>query len=244
MLEYCAKNKGKIHQCIVWKVDRLARRSEYHHIIKAQLAKLGVKLVSVTEPIGDDPTGNLMESMLAAFAQFDNDIRTLRTTSGMKARTAQGGWPHDAPYGYAKSRTASGITYCVPDAGTAPIMVELLNKFATGHYTVKQLAGLAYELGVRNKKGGKRGWQAIKNLVVNPLYAGIIQTKFTNGERIKGLHEALISEHLHYRIIAIINGDIKKYSKQAELDWPLRGGFLKHACGKAVTGGRHSVGMA
>src|SRR5690606_5930305 len=28
MLDYCAKNKGKISHCIVWKVDRLARKSE------------------------------------------------------------------------------------------------------------------------------------------------------------------------------------------------------------------------
>jgi site-specific DNA recombinase len=222
MLKHCAKNKSKIHQCIVWKVDRLARRSEYHHIIKAQLAKFGVKLVSVTEPISDDPTGNLMESMLAAFAQFDNDIRTLRTSAGMKARTYQGGWPHDAPYGYKKMRL--------------PIMTALLEKFETGDYTVKQLANLAYELGVRNKKGNKRGWQAVKNLVVNPLYAGFVQSKFTNGERLKGLHQPLISEKTHFRILAIINGDIKKYSKHAELEWPLRGGFLKHTCGKAATG--------
>lgn len=237
LLEYCAKNKGQVHQCIVWKVDRLARRSEYHHIIKAQLAKFGVKLVSVTEPIGDDPTGNLMESMLAAFAQFDNDIRTLRTTTGMRARTQQGGWPHEAPYGYKKARTAAGASTVAPDDDTSPVMIRLLEAFATGDYTIKQLANLAYECGVRNKKGGKRGWQAIKNLVINPLYAGYVQSKFTDGEYIKGLHKPLISEKLHYRILAIINGDIKKYSKQAELEWPLRSGFLRHTCGKAVTGG-------
>lgn len=107
MIEYCARNKGKITHCIVWKVDRLARKSEYHHVIKAKLAALGVKLVSVTEPIGDDPIGNLMDGMLAAFAQFDNDVRTARTTGGMRARTMQGGWPHAAPYGLKGARTPS-----------------------------------------------------------------------------------------------------------------------------------------
>lgn len=86
LLDYCSKQRGKITHCIIWKVDRLARKSEYHHIIKAQLLKCGVKLVSVTEPIDDSPMGNLMDSMLAAFAQFDNDIRAARTTGGMKAR--------------------------------------------------------------------------------------------------------------------------------------------------------------
>jgi DNA invertase Pin-like site-specific DNA recombinase len=49
--------------------------------------------VSITEPIGDDTMGNLMDSMLAAFAQFDNKIRISRTTGGMITRLEQGGWP-------------------------------------------------------------------------------------------------------------------------------------------------------
>ncbi len=236
MLEFCSKNKGKIHYCIVWKVDRLARKSEYHHIIKAQLAKFGVRLVSVTEPIEDSPTGNLMESMLAAFAQFDNDIRTLRTSAGMKARTEQGGWPHDAPYGYKKGRTASGVTYIVPDEVEAPIMTALLEKFETGDYTIKQAADLAFELGIRNKKGGRRDWQAIKNLLVNPISAGYVKSKYTDGQLIKGLHQGLITEKTYYRILAIVSGHIRKQSRHAELEWPLRGGFLKHTCGKAATG--------
>jgi site-specific DNA recombinase len=216
-------------------VDRVARRSEYHHIIKAQLAKLGIALVSVTEPISDDPSGNLMESVLAAIAQFDNDVRTLRTTTGMKARTEQGGWPHDAPYGYKNARAASGVASLAPDPDTAPIVTALLEKCATGDYTVKQLADVAYELGVRNKSGGKRGWQAVKGMLVSPLYAGFVRSAFTNGKHIKGLHPPLISEATHYRILALFNGESRSHNRQPELDWPLRG-FLRHTCGKAMTG--------
>ena len=40
---------------------------------------------SATEPIDDTSTGKLMEGVLAAFAQFDNDVRSDRTRAGMKA---------------------------------------------------------------------------------------------------------------------------------------------------------------
>ena len=236
MLNRCTQTKGEIGACIVWKVDRLARKAEYHQIIKAQLAKNGVRLMSVTEPIGEGATGDLMENMLAAFAQFDNDIRTLRTTTGMRARTKQGGWPHDAPYGYKKARTVSGISTIEPDETEAPIITALLEKFATGSYTIKEAASLAYKMGIRNRKGEQRDWQSIKNMLVSPLYAGLIQTKYTDGESINGLHEALISEKTHLRILSIVDGSLKNYSKHAELDWPLRGGFLKHTCGNAITG--------
>lgn len=235
MLDYCAKHKGEITHCIIWKVDRLARRSEYHHIIKAQLAKLGVKLVSVTEPIDDSPMGQLMDSMLAAFAQFDNDIRTARTTGGMKARLEQGGWPHAAPYGYRRARTATGIVTIEPN-DDAPKLKRLLEEFASGAYTIQQARDFAYDIGIRSKDGKRRSWQIIKDCIGNPLYAGFVTSDYIDGRLIKGLHVPIISEATYYRNKAILNGSVNNYSRQAESEWPLRGGFLRHYCGKGLTG--------
>jgi site-specific DNA recombinase len=236
LLDYCTKNKGRITHCIVYKVDRLARSSELHHVIKAALAKNGVKLVSVTEPIDDSPTGSLMDSMLAAFAQFDNEIRLLRTQGGMRARSEQGGWPHDAPTGYIKNRTASGASSIKPDPERAELVTKLLREFATGSYSVKQLMELAYKQGLRSRSGNKRNWQSIKNMLENPIYAGYVRSKFTDGKMVKGLHEALIDDRTYYRNQSILSGQVKNFSRQSEIDWPLRGGFIKHTCGKPMTG--------
>lgn len=235
MLDYCAKNKGQITHCIIWKVDRLARKSEYHHIIKAQLSRLGVKLVSVTEPIGDDPLGNLMDGMLAAFAQFDNDIRTARTTGGMRARLEQGGWPHAAPYGYRRSRTPSNIVSIEPNED-APKVKRLLEEFSTGAYTVQQARTLAFDLGIRTRQNKMRSWQIIKDCLNNPLYAGYVSSGYINNELIKGLHSPIINEGIYYRNQSILNGSVTNYSRQAESEWPLRGGFLRHMCNKEMTG--------
>ena len=235
MLDYCAKNKGKITHCIIWKVDRLARKSEYHHIIKAQLKKLGIKLVSVTEPIDDSPMGNLMDSMLAAFAEFDNEIRMARTTGGMIARLEQGAWPHAAPYGYRRIRTASGIVTIEP-SDNAPRVKRLLEEFSTGAYTVQNAREFAYEIGIRTRQNKKRSWQIIKDTLKNPLYAGFVTSDYIDNKMIKGIHEPIISEATYYRNQAILNGSIRNFSREAESEWPLRGGFLRHTCGKAMTG--------
>ena len=50
------------------------------------LKSLGISLRSATEPIDDTSTGKLMEGVLAAFAQFDNDVRSERTLAGMRLR--------------------------------------------------------------------------------------------------------------------------------------------------------------
>ena len=46
----------------------------------------------MTEPIDDTSTGKLMEGVLAAFAQFDNDVRSDRTRAGMRAALELGRW--------------------------------------------------------------------------------------------------------------------------------------------------------
>jgi site-specific DNA recombinase len=235
LLDYCVKNKGKISHCVVWKVDRLARKSEYHHIIKAQLKKLGIKLVSVTEPISDDPMGNLMESMLAAFAEFDNEIRLARTTGGMIARLEQGAWPHAAPVGYKRIRTATGIVTIEPNED-APKMKQLLEEFSTGAYTVQNARDYAYKIGIRNRKNGMRTWQMIKDMLGNPLYAGFVTSDYIGGKLIQGIHQPIISEATYYRNQAILNGSLRNFSRSAEEEWPLRSGFLQHTCGKPMTG--------
>src|SRR5213592_4419848 len=65
--------------------------------------KYGVRIVSVTEPIDSNPEGNLMETILAGFAQFDNDIRATRTVQGMRRKLQEGIFPWKPPLGYRSS---------------------------------------------------------------------------------------------------------------------------------------------
>ncbi len=236
MLEFCSKNRDKIAHCIVWKVDRLARRTEYHHIIKANLSKLGISLVSVTEPIGDDPMGTLFENVLASFAQFDNEIRTARTTGGMRARSEQGGWCHDAPFGYKKIRTASSFTTVEPN-DDAPKVKKFFEEFAESTMTVKQAMERAYVLGVRTKNGNRLSWQSTKNMLLNPLYAGFVCTKFTDNKYVKGIHEPIINLFVHYKVKSLVDRQFRKLNRNNSDLYPLRGGFLCcYFCGTGITG--------
>ncbi|HEY2381415.1 MAG TPA: recombinase family protein [Terriglobia bacterium] len=71
LIEFCRKRKD-IGMLIVWKVDRLARNVGDHLAIKAEVAKYGTAVCSVTEPIDDSPVGKMTEMILAVFAEFDN----------------------------------------------------------------------------------------------------------------------------------------------------------------------------
>jgi predicted site-specific integrase-resolvase len=88
LLKYCRTRKGKVHFVVVYNLKRFAREKYDHFALRAHLQSLGISLRSATEPIDDSSTGKLMEGVLAAFAQFDNDVRSDRTRAGM--RTAPG----------------------------------------------------------------------------------------------------------------------------------------------------------
>lgn len=93
LLTYCRENKGRIHILVVYNVSRYFRNAYQHLAIRAFLMKLGITLRSATEPIDDSSSGKLMETMLAAFSQFDNDVKAERTIVGQKAAIAAGRWP-------------------------------------------------------------------------------------------------------------------------------------------------------
>src|ERR1035438_630423 len=107
LIEFCrqSRDQDKVDTLLVWKIDRFARNVADHYSIKTTLLKYGVRVASVTEPIDSDPTGKLMEGVLASVAQFDNDVRAMRTVQGMRRRIQDGIWPRKPPLGYRTSVT-------------------------------------------------------------------------------------------------------------------------------------------
>src|SRR5579872_6820674 len=137
LIDFCRKNKGSANVLLVWKVDRFARNVADHFSVKTTLGKYGVRIVSVTEPIDTNPEGKLMETILAGFAQFDNDLRAVRTVQGMRRKLHEGILPWGPPFGY-KSSVKNDEKKVVPDVPDEPVF-GLLRKawkeFATGAHT-------------------------------------------------------------------------------------------------------------
>jgi site-specific DNA recombinase len=75
LLKYCRTRKGKVHFVVVYNLTRFPREKYDHFALRAHLKSLGISLRSAIEPIDDTSTGKLMEGVLTAFAQFDNDVR-------------------------------------------------------------------------------------------------------------------------------------------------------------------------
>jgi len=138
LLTFCRTNKGRVHFVVVFNLTRFARDKYDHFALRSLLQSLGISLRSATEPIDDTSTGKLMEGVLAAFAQFDNDVRSDRTCAGMKAALEIGRWVFLAPIGYINAPRSMGKSL-LHDPGRAPIIRKAFEDYATGRFSKQQI---------------------------------------------------------------------------------------------------------
>ena len=239
MIEFARRSQGKIGKLIIYKLDRLARSKEDYYALKVIFRKFGITIQSATENIDDDPQGKLMEGMLSAMAEFDNDIRAERTVEGMGTRLLSGLWTWKAPVGYKNTKDLAENRVIIPDPVKAPIVKMLFEEAAKGLYTYKQLAAKADRLNLKSKHGKKMFPQLVVKTLRNPLYCGRIEVP--NWEiSVEGKHEPLVSKELFNKVQQRLKDNSPKSRKMVRSrdnpDFPLRG-MECSGCGGHISGG-------
>jgi site-specific DNA recombinase len=237
LLQYCRTHKGKIHFVVVYNLTRFAREKYDHFALRAHLKSLGISLRSATEPIDDTATGKLMEGVLAAFAQFDNDVRSDRTKAGMRAALELGRWTFLAPIGYLNAPRWSGQSL-IEDSERAPLVRRAFEEFASGHYTKQQVLAEVTRLGLRTRRGLKVSPQTFDTLLENQLYIGIIDVPEYGVRAKRGDFAPLVDEKLFNRVEVILNRRVRTIAppQRSRPDFPLRVFVKCHACRRPLTG--------
>ena len=235
LLTFCRANKGRVQFVVVYNLTRFAREKYDHFALRAHLKSLGISLRSATEPIDDTSTGKLMEGVLAAFAQFDNDVRSERTRGGMRAALELGRWPFLAPLGYLNARGAAGKNL-MPDPERAPLIRRAFQDFATGRFTKDEVLQNVNTLGLTTRRGKAVPSQTFDAILRNPVYISQIQVA-AFGISKRGEFEPLITEKIFFRVQGILDGRYELTAPRGrnDPDFPLRGYVRCTACGKTLT---------
>lgn len=238
LLAFCGERKERIEQLLVWKVDRLARNVGDHFNIKATLLKLGVRVVSVTEPIDAKPEGKLLETILAGFAQFDNDIRAARTVQGMRRKIQEGIFPWQPPLGY-KGAAQAGSKKTEPDVPAEPafgILRQAWQELATGAYTKAQIRRMLGERGLHNREGNPLSSQIVDHIFSDPFYAGVIVDPWSMEEH-TGKHLAMVSRETFAIVQRVILGRNRSLPHRGlRPEFPLRSFARCSNCEESLTG--------
>ena len=238
MLEYCRKNKKNIDALIVYRIDRISRQLQDYLTIRKKLSECGIMIVSTSEPTGNSPTEKFIESMLASFAQMDNDVKSERARNGLRARFLSGLSFGTPPFGYINENG-----YAVKDSKRWDKIKEAWDLMSTGTKTLSEMAKIMNEWGLRQPFKGKEfllSPQAINRMFRNKFYMGILTSK-TNPEEVRGQHIPMVSEALFYRVQAVLDGRntnihvplARRSHDNAE--FPLRR-LVRCKCGTPLTG--------
>ncbi len=241
MLEYCRQHKKEVEAVIVYRLDRISRQTADYLAIRKKLAECDIKLVSATEPTGSSPTEKFIETMLAGFAQMDNDVRSERSKNGMKARFMSGLSNGFVPLGYLNQ---SG--YAVKDPETFDLVRKAWDLIATEHKTLKEVAQILRDAGIKGgKRDGKEGMiraQTLSKIFKNKFYMGKVFSKKYNLE-VQGQHPAMVTEEQFYKVQAVLDGRNVNISKPLARrnvdnpDFPLRRIVKCSICGASLTAG-------
>ncbi len=232
LLDFISKNHKRVNAIIVPKLDRLARNMIDFTGLVASFSKLGIDIKSATENVDDSPAGKLTKNMIAAIAQFDNDVRSERTRGGMREAIQEGRWCWRAPVGLKQSKDIDDKTLLVPSEESL-FIVEAFNLFTTGLYTQVDIMKML------RKKGFKRLTKGLLNRILrNPLYCGLIKVDW-HPNYIPAKHKGIIPQEVFLKAQYILTGRKPSITPKTRNhpDFPLRNFVRCPKCGQGLTAG-------
>lgn len=228
---------------LLWKFSRFARSREDSILYKSMLRRdLGIEVVSVSEPIGEDKMSILIEAIIEAMDEYYSINLAEEVRRGMTQR-AKAGRPNTyAPIGY---RMQDGAY--VPDPDTAPIVRKIYEDFVGG----RGLLQISHELtgmGVRTRFGNPIENRGVKYILRNPVYIGKVRWTPTgrthrvwdNPDTITmdGGHEPLVPRELYDQAQALLDERERRYSRYSREDgkpFALKGLVRCSCCGATLS---------
>jgi site-specific DNA recombinase len=231
LLRYCTDRKNGVNAVIAYKLDRVARDTDNYSEIRILLKAKGVQIKSVTEHFENTPAGKFMENMIANVAQFDNDVRTERSITGMKEAMREGRYVWKGPLGYSNARIAGKTNIVLNE--NALLVKELFLEVAKNARPLDTIRkDKRFSLSMRQSYIPKTTFY---RMLRNEVYTGKIR-KF--GEAHMGTFEALISEELFAQVQRVLSGrknNVADYKKDNP-DFPLRRFVEFYPTGEKLTG--------
>ncbi len=242
LLAYC--RSSPVDLVLVWKFDRFARDLEQHIGLRTKLRSLGVQVRSVTEPVGEDPAGKLMENVLASFAQFDNDVRAQRTRAGMKARAEQGYWTTRTPIGYVRVVDHKGKSNLAADPDRAPFVRTAFDLVARGTVAIEDVRRQLVAEGFKTTTGRPVAPQTFHRMLRNPAYSGRVVVE-SLGVDVPAAFPALVDDRTFAAVQQRLGSGGPPRRRDGDEDFPLRRFAFCAGCARPMAGcwskGRRNV---
>ena len=240
MLAYL-KEDGGIDYVIVHKLDRLARNRADDVEINRAFEDAGVRLVSTSENIDQTPGGMLLHGIMSSIAEFYSRNLANEVIKGMGEKARNGGTLGKAPLGYlnvrARDEHGREVRTIALDEERAPLVRLAFTEYATGNWTVRQLADHLNTLGLSIPPTPRRCAKPITatrlhEILRHPYYKGVVTFQ---GVEYPGKHEPLVDSQTWQTVQAILAS--RRYGERQRI----HNHFLKSTVVCGQCGARLSV---
>lgn len=229
---------------IVDDISRIARDVMAHFQLKAAIRAAGGRVESPSFTFGESASDELLETIMAATAQYGRKGNREQVLNRMRSRLELGYWTFPAPVGYHYEKHPLHKKILVPSAKARTILGPALEDFGRGRLQTQR------ELGLHLQEQGffddmrpvslsvleKRMMRVMDFL---PLYAGQIEYRDWKIERRPAQHEAILSPVGLARIEEKLNKNVHSIGilrADTQNLLPLRNFLRCGACGRPLTG--------
>lgn len=241
-----AKDKEHpIDAILVWKFSRFARNQEESIVYKSALQKIGVDVISISEPLPDGPFGTLVERMIEWMDEYYSIRLSDEVRRGMLEKVSRGE-PICAPaYGY-----DIRDKHYYPNEDQAAVVREVFDLYlsGTGKRAIAQILGAR---GLLTRFGKCPDNRFVEYMLHNPVYIGKIRF-CTNGNSVSrgrlddpnivitdGVHDPIISMDVWERTQEKLREEKIRYAKNARRDpvpptYAFRSLFRCSCCGATL----------
>ncbi len=167
--------RGQVTHVIVWKLDRLTRRTRHLlSLVEDLFLTRGIELHSVSESLDTStPHGRFVLTLFGGLAQMEREQIADRTRSALAWKREQGLPTSHAPFGF-RSRGKRQPMEPVPAELETVRRILALWQEGENYHTIADRLNIA---GVRTKRGGRSWYPSTVSNVIRQRerYAGVIR---------------------------------------------------------------------
>jgi site-specific DNA recombinase len=188
MIERACDGEHAFELILVHSYSRFFREAFEQEFYLRKLAKHGVRVVSITQPVGDEsePVQAMMRKVIALFDEYQSKENAKHVLRSMKENARQGFWNGaTAPLGYKLVEAEKRGTKIKKKLAVDPVEAEtarlifrlyLHGDGSSGALGVKGIVNWLNRNGYRTRRAETFGVASIHNILTNTVYIG--QWKF------------------------------------------------------------------
>ena len=227
---------GEFERVICWKLDRLGRNLRDLLDISDQLEQAGVGVVSIQESLDTrTAAGRMMRSILGSLAEFERETIVERIVAGIQQKAREGDLVGPLPLGYRRD----GDEGVVADEAKAALVRDTFERYATGRYSLRELARWTTSIGLLTSAGNPYDRLSVRKLLTCVTYAGKVAFHARQGgDVVDGQHPAIVTIELFEKVQRTL-GSRRRNKAQKNFGrepYPLSGVTICGVCSAPLVG--------